>query len=136
MHLSGTGLILLFLLTICSSLPTPLSFRFTSAGFCCVAHLRSLAIEDYTLLGIYSAEESSRLSKLIRNLNVEQVPQCGQSDYEDYIDDGRDHCYFLVHDDDDDPVCTDFNDKSSFSFLFISIDSLSQEPTSTCIPGV
>lgn len=81
---------------------TPPSFRFTSAGLCCVAHLRSLAIEDYTLLGICSAEESSRLSKLIRNVNFERVPLCGQSDYEDYIDEG----YFPLFDDNDGQVCT------------------------------
>lgn len=120
-HLRETHLTLLSLLTICSSLSTPLSLRFTSAGFCCVAHLRSLAIEDYILLGICSAEECSRLSKLIRNLKVEQVSRCGHSDYEDCLDEGRDHGYFLVFD--DNHGVYSLNDKSLFH-LFLQLTEI------------
>lgn len=56
-----------------------------------------MTIEDYPLVGISSAEESARLSQLIRIVNLERVPAYGDSDDEDYSDEGGDHSCFLLH---------------------------------------
>lgn len=56
-----------------------------------------MTIEDYPLVGICSTEESARLSQLIRIVNLERVPAYGDSDDEDYSDEGRARGRFLLH---------------------------------------